>query len=82
MIQMSESKRAALALLSEVWALSPDMRLGQLMCFLGDMGSPEGGHGLYDIEDDDMMAALIRTRASLLARAPGPQFAPAATSSA
>ena len=35
---ISEMQREALSVLAEVWALSPDVRLGQLMAHLGFLG--------------------------------------------
>lgn len=35
----------ALSLLSEVWALSPDVRLGQLLAHIGFLGEVHQGEG-------------------------------------
>jgi hypothetical protein len=35
---MTELQREALAVLAEVWALSPEVRLGQLLAHLGFLG--------------------------------------------
>lgn len=64
----SDNQRAALDALAEVWALSPDVRLGQLMAHLGFLGEVHLGRGLGDIEDDELMAVLRRHRDELLAR--------------
>jgi hypothetical protein len=82
---MSDMQREALAVLAEVWALSPDVRLGQLMAHLGFLGEAHVGKGLGYIEDDELMAILYRHRAELRARLEGtpnqaPQPAGAATS--
>ncbi|HJT34118.1 MAG TPA: hypothetical protein VJ783_18875 [Pirellulales bacterium] len=61
-------QREALALLAEVWALSPDVRLGQLMANLGFLGENYFNHGLGDIEDDDLLEILQKHRAELSAR--------------
>jgi hypothetical protein len=67
----SEAQREALAMLAEVWALSPDVRLGQLLAHLGFLGEAHFGSGLGYIEDDELVSILCRHRAELLARLPG-----------
>ena len=67
----SDTQREAIALLAEVWALSPDVRLGQLLSHLGFMGEAHVGDGLGDIEDDEIMAILHRHKAELEARLQG-----------
>jgi len=64
-------QREALALLAEVWALSPDVRLGQLFGHLGFLGEAHVGKGLGYIEDDEMIAVLYRHRTELLDRSHG-----------
>ena len=64
-------RREALAVLAEVWALSPDVRLGQLLAHLGFLGEAHLGRGLGDIEDDEILAVLYRHRAELVARSEG-----------
>jgi hypothetical protein len=66
----SDGQRETLAVLAEVWALSPDVRLGQLLAHLGFLGEAHFGHGLGYIEDDELMSVLSRHRAELLARLP------------
>ena len=66
----SDAQREALAVLAEVWALSPDVRLGQLLAHLGFLGEAHFGRGLGYIEDDELMSVLCRHRAELLARLP------------
>lgn len=68
---MSDTKREALAVLAEVWSLSPDVRLGQLMAHLGFMGEVYIGRGLGDVEDDELIAILYRHRTELKARLEG-----------
>ncbi len=70
-----ELQREAWAVLAEVLALSPDVRLGQLLAHLGFLGEAHLGRGLGYIEDDEFVAVLYRHRAELLARShasPGP----------
>lgn len=72
---MTEIQREALAALAEVWALSPDVRLGQLMAHLDLLADAHLEKGLGDIEDDELVALLYRHRAELRARLEGsPQF--------
>ncbi len=66
-----DSQREALAVLAEVWALSPDVRLGQLFAHLGFLGEAHVGKGLGYIEDDELIAVLCRHRTELLARSQG-----------
>jgi hypothetical protein len=61
-------QREALSVLAEVWALSPDVRLGQLLAHLGFLGEAHIDRGLGSIEDDELVAILYRHRAELLAR--------------
>ena len=61
-------QREALAVLAEVWTLSPDVRLGQLFAHLGFLGEAHLGRGLGYIEDDELLAVLYRHRAELEAR--------------
>lgn len=67
----TEMQRKALALLGEVWALSPDVRLGQLFAHLGFFGEVHLGRRLGYIDDDELMSILIRHRAELLLRLEG-----------
>ena len=64
----SDTQRQALSVLAEVWALSPDVRLGQLLAHLGFLGESHLGKGLGYIEDDELVSVLYRHRAELLAR--------------
>lgn len=67
----SDVQREAISVLAEVWALSPDVRLGQLMAHLGFLGEVHLGRGLGVIEDDELIAILYRHREELLARLQG-----------
>lgn len=80
---MSDIQREALAVLSEVWDLSPDVRLGQLMAHLGFLGEVHVSKGLGYIEDDELIAVLYRHRAELRTRLEGtPNQIPKATGAA
>ena len=63
--------REALAVLADVWALSPDVRLGQLFAHLGFLGEAHIGKGLGYIDDDELIAVLYRHRTELRARLQG-----------
>ncbi|MBI3468485.1 MAG: hypothetical protein HY000_36245 [Planctomycetes bacterium] len=67
----SDSQREALSVLAQVWGLSPDVRLGQLLAHLGFLSDVYFERGLGDIEDDELMSVLCRHRDELLARLPG-----------
>ncbi len=77
----SETQRQALELLEQLWELSPDVRLGQLLAHLGFLGEVHLGRGLGYIDDDEFMSILHRHRAELLARLQpsAPHAAPAAS---
>jgi hypothetical protein len=64
-------QKEAVAVLAEVWSLSPDVRLGQLLAHLGFLGEAHLGRGLGYIEDDELLAVLYRHKAELLARQEG-----------
>ena len=68
---MSDHQREALAVLAEVWALSPDVRLGQLMAHLGFLGENHVGMGTGYIDDDELIAVLYRHRDELRGRLEG-----------
>ncbi len=68
---MTNEQREALAVLSELWQLSADVRLGQLFAHLGFLGEVHVGRGLGYIEDDELIAVMCRHRSELLARAQG-----------
>ncbi len=67
----TDVQREAMAVLAEVWGLSPDVRLGQVFAHLGLLGEAHLGKGLGYIEDDELVAILYRHRAELLARSQG-----------
>ena len=67
----ADIQREALAALAEVWALTPDVRLGQLMAHLGFLGDVHLGRGLSNIDDDEFLNILNRHRAELVERTRG-----------
>jgi hypothetical protein len=68
---MSDMQSEALAVLAEVWEMSPDVRLGQLVANLGFLGEVHVGNGLGYIEDDELVAIMYRHRAELKSRLEG-----------
>lgn len=51
---------AVLARLDEVRRLRPEMRLGQLMATVGLLGEDSTGRSLWELEDDELAAAVDR----------------------
>jgi hypothetical protein len=71
----------ALAVLAELCALSPDIRLGQLMAHLGFLGEDQTGRTLWDIDDEQLLAVMYHHRGELITRMPdGSNPTPAAES--
>ena len=68
---MTQAQQQASSVLHEIWSLSPDVRLGQLMAHLGFLGEMHVGKGLGYIEDDELLDVLQRHRGELLARLEG-----------
>lgn len=54
--------------LQEVHRLCPEMRLGQLLATVGMLGEDATGHGLWDLEDGDLSAAVERFASNLRRR--------------
>ena len=46
--------------LDEVRRLCPEMRIGQFMATVGELGEDDTGRSLWDIEDEEFAAALER----------------------
>jgi hypothetical protein len=71
----ADVRQEALAVLSELAALAPEVRLGQLMAHLGFLGQDQVERSLWDIEDNELLAVFRRHRSELVARqqnTPGP----------
>jgi hypothetical protein len=66
----ADVRQEALAVLAELAALAPEVRLGQLMAHLGFLGEDQVDRSLWDIEDDELLVVLRRHRSELLARQP------------
>jgi len=71
----SDIRREALRLLGEIWELSPDVRLGQLLAHLGFLGEAHIQHGLGEIEDDELMAIFQLHKSELQSRYGGDAIA-------
>jgi len=56
----SEARREALAALIELSDLAPELRVGQIVAHLGEISEDDGGHGLGDIEDDQLLEVIRR----------------------
>jgi hypothetical protein len=61
-------RQEALAILTELVAMAPEVRLGQLMAHLGFLGEDQFERSLWDIEDEELLTILRRHRSELLAR--------------
>ena len=67
----TDVQREAMKVLSEVWSLATDVRLGQLFAHLGFLGEAHLGKGLAYLEDDELIAIMYRHRSELKARLQG-----------
>jgi hypothetical protein len=68
---MTDQQRTALDLLAELWALSPDVRLGQLMAHLDFLCLSHLDNGMAYVDDDELLAIMYRHRAELTDRLQG-----------
>ncbi len=66
-----DQRRKALAALAELSDLIPEVRIGQLVAHLGFLSEDDGGRGLGDIDDGDLLAVIHRHR-NEVARLTGP----------
>ena len=64
----TDARQEALALLTELAQLTPDVRLGQLMAHLGFLSEDQVERALWDVEDSELLAVLNRHRRELIAR--------------
>ena len=67
---MPPLQREALAVLTDVCAISPDVRLGQLFAHLGFLGEDQTGRSLWDIEDEQLLNVIRHHLAELRGRTP------------
>jgi hypothetical protein len=61
----SDVRREALAALTQLSDLAPEVRIGQLVAHLGILSEDDGGHGLGNIEDGDLLNVIQRHREEL-----------------
>lgn len=73
LVMTTPTQSEALAVLAELSALSPDIRLGQLRAHLGFLGEAHLDRGLGYMDDDELLGILHRHREELLARLPDSQ---------
>ena len=64
----TDARQEALAVLTELAQLAPDVRLGQLMGHLGFLSEDQINRSIWDVEDDELLAVLHRHRRELVAR--------------
>jgi hypothetical protein len=60
-----DARREALAALAQLSDLTPEVRIGQLVAHLGILSEDDGGHGLGNIEDCDLLTVIQRHREEL-----------------
>ncbi len=66
---MTSAKRSELlAILAELSALAPDLRLGQLIANLATLARGAKLEAVWDAEDDELLAAAQRLREKYRAR--------------
>jgi hypothetical protein len=56
----TDVRKEALAALVQLSDLAPELRIGQLVAHLGEMSEAYGGHGLGDVEDDQLLEVIRR----------------------
>ncbi|HEV2972466.1 MAG TPA: hypothetical protein VGY55_21015 [Pirellulales bacterium] len=59
---IAATRSEALAILTELCELSPDVRLGQLLAHLGFLGEDQTGRTLWDIDDEQLLAVFYHHR--------------------
>jgi len=64
-------QKEAMSVLAELCALSPDVRLGQLIAHLGFLGEAHLDRGLGNIDDDELLSVMYKHLAELQARSQG-----------
>jgi len=63
----------ALSVLAEVCAISPDVRLGQLLAHLAFLSEDQTGRSIWDIDDEQLIDVIRRHLAELRDRTPPAQ---------
>jgi len=64
---ISQAQSEAIARLTELCDVSPDVRLGQLLAHLGFLGEDQTGRSLWDIDDEQLLQVLNNHRNELAA---------------
>jgi len=64
-----DSQSEVLHRLQEIHRSCPEMRLGQLLATIGMLGEDSTGRPLWDIEDNELSAAVERFASDLARRA-------------
>ncbi|MBX9582166.1 MAG: hypothetical protein K2X87_17820 [Gemmataceae bacterium] len=70
------TQREALAVIAEILAVAPDLRLGQLLAFLPLLCEDRAGRSLWDVEDDELLPVLYSHRDEMADRSPDPAVTP------
>lgn len=70
-VMSQNTRNEALAVLAELAALAPEVRLGQLMAHIGFLSQDQIERSLWDVEDDELLAVLHRHRSELRVRQQG-----------
>jgi hypothetical protein len=52
------TQQQMLEVLAQLCDRSPDVRFGQLLAHLGFLAEDRGSHGLWEVEDGDLLAAM------------------------
>jgi hypothetical protein len=65
---IAQAQQEIVGKLAALVELSPDVRVGQLMAHLGFLAEDMFGRGLWDVEDDELLAVIERHRQELLVR--------------
>jgi hypothetical protein len=55
-----DQQSTVLRRLDEIQRLCPEMRLGQVLATVGMLGEDSTGRSLWDVEDDELLAAVER----------------------
>jgi hypothetical protein len=61
-------RSGVLGRLEEVRRLCPEMRLGQVLATVGMLGEDSTGRSIWDIEDEELLAAVERFASDLSRR--------------
>lgn len=66
---MSDARKQLIELVAEISELLPEVRLGQLICNLTTMANGQYGDSIWDVEDEELLAAAKEHVVALRARA-------------